>query len=183
MSRGSLIALEGIDGAGTTTQARLLVDSLCQAGQRAHLTREPSDGPLGRLIRQVLRHQTGPVDRAALALLFAADRVDHLQREIEPMLAQGAHVVTDRYVYSSLAYQSMDLELEWVATINTLAPEADLTIYLRVDPQTAAQRRGSRGAGAELFETDAQQQRICAIYDTMFGSSPNAGSRRRCDSG
>src|SRR5574341_1198614 len=91
-----LIALEGIDGAGTTTQAALLCDWLRGMGTRVHRTQEPSAGPIGQLLRLLLR---GPlrVDPAAVALLFAADRLDHLAREIEPQLASGAHVVTDRY--------------------------------------------------------------------------------------
>jgi dTMP kinase len=176
--RGRLIALEGIDGAGTTTQARLLADWLSDHGAPASLTREPSGGPLGLLLRDILSHRTREVDRAALALLFAADRLDHLAAEVEPLLGRGGHVVTDRYVYSSLAYQSMDLDLPWVAAINRRAPEPDLTIYLRVDPAVAARRRSTRDRQAEVFETNAEQQRIASIYDAFFGSTAAAGSWR-----
>jgi len=173
-----LIALEGIDGAGTTTQARMLSDWMRAEGLPVQLTCEPSGGPLGQLIRQVLTHRTRVVDRAALALLFAGDRVDHLQSEVEPQLSQGVHVITDRYVYSSLAYQSLDLEPGWVAEINRLAPEPDLTLYLRVDPEVGAARRAGRGSAAEVFETTGEQCRIAATYDAFFGSKPDAGSWR-----
>jgi dTMP kinase len=176
--RGSLIALEGIDGSGTTTQAQLLSDWLSDHGAPACLTREPSQGPLGLLLRDILSHRTREVDRAALALLFAADRLDHLAAEVEPLLQQGKHVVTDRYVYSSLAYQSMDLDLAWVASINRRAPEPELTIYLRVDPAVAGHRRSTRDEQAEVFETDLEQQRIAAIYDSFFGTTPRSGSWR-----
>jgi len=173
--RGRLFALEGIDGAGTTTQARLLADGLAAQGRAVHLTCEPSRGPIGALLRQVLGHAVRAVDRASLALLFAADRVDHLRDEVEPRLGQGVDVVSDRYVYSSLAYQSMDLAPEWVAEINRLAPEADLTVYLRVDPDEAARRRADRGS-VEIFETTPEQIRIASLYDDFFGSAPGDGS-------
>jgi dTMP kinase len=175
-SRGKLIAIEGIDGAGTSTQARMLVTWMNENDLPAHLTCEPSTGPLGRLLREILAGQTRPVDPAALALLFAGDRVDHVRSEICTILDRGAHVVTDRYVYSSLAYQSMDLDLGWVARINSLAPEPDLTAYLRIDPELAEERRSIRGEAQELFETRSSQTRISAIYDDIFGSEAGQGS-------
>ena len=176
MKPGRLIALEGIDGAGTTTQTHLLVDWIEQCGVAAHFTCEPSTGPMGGLLRQILTHQVRTVDRAALALLFASDRVDHLRAEIAARLDQGIHVISDRYVYSSLAYQSMDLEPTWVAAINSLAPEPDLTVYLRVDPEVAAARRSQRGGSQEEFETNREQSHIASIYDSYFGSAPCDGS-------
>ena len=76
----ALIAIEGIDGAGTTTQARLLHQALDAVGIPAHLTREPSDGPIGLLLRQILAGAHTPTDSTTLSLLFAADRADHLGR-------------------------------------------------------------------------------------------------------
>jgi dTMP kinase len=173
---GQLIAIEGIDGAGTTTQARSLVEWLNASGYAAHLTCEPSAGPMGVLLRDVLGQRTRPMDPAAVALLFAADRVDHIRVEIEPNLARGTHVVTDRYIYSSLAYQSINLDYEWVAEINRLAPEPDLTIYVRTDPDLACQRRQHRGSAEELYDGMDLQRRIAARYDTILGSSPTDGS-------
>ncbi len=174
--RGKLIALEGIDGAGTTTQGTLLTQHLGDAGAPAHLTCEPSTGPVGKVIRQALRMELGEVDPAVVALLFAADRVDHLRREVEPMLARGTHVVTDRYVYSSLAYQGIDLEPTWVATANRLATEPDLTIYLRVEPELALERRAARGGAEELFDANETQVKVAATYDRLFGSGPGDGT-------
>src|SRR5512139_742195 len=115
MIEGLFIAIEGIDGAGTTTQAKLLFDGLRARGLPVHLTREPSDGPIGVLIRQILTGRVvvpglqGPraPDWATMALLFAADRLDHVEAEIAPNLADGVTVVSDRYDYSSVAYQSV----------------------------------------------------------------------------
>ncbi|HYY53573.1 MAG TPA: dTMP kinase, partial [Myxococcales bacterium] len=110
-SEGRFIALEGLDGSGTTTQAERIASVLRAQGRRVLLTREPSDGPIGTLIRLALTgrlglpQRSGPLTEEALALLFAADRVDHLAAVIEPALERGELVVCDRYVLSSLAYQ------------------------------------------------------------------------------
>ena len=147
------------------------MDWLEAGGRAAHLTCEPSDGPVGKLLRKILRHQVQQMDAAAIALLFAADRLHHLQAEILPRLRRGQSVITDRYVYSSLAYQSVDLDQLWVASLNRRAMEPDLTIYLRVTPQQALQRRRHRGADVELFETTPLQERIFAKYEEMFGDT------------
>jgi dTMP kinase len=176
MARAKLITIEGLDGAGTTTQARRLVHSMASVGLSAHQTSEPSAGPIGNLLRQILARRTRAIDPRAVALLFASDRVDHVAAEIQPRLDSGTHVVSDRYVYSSLAYQGVDSELEWVAGINARAPEPDLTVYLRVTPAVAAARRAQRGAGDELYDDDSTQSRICEIYDQLFGTSETGGS-------
>ncbi|MFH1129736.1 MAG: dTMP kinase [Pseudomonadota bacterium] len=175
--KGYFIALEGIDGSGTSTQANLLVDYLSKKGPKAHLTCEPSSGSIGQLLRKVLRGEL-KMDPATVALLFAADRVDHVRSEIQPKLEKRIHVVTDRYVYSSLTYQSIDQNLDWVSQINSLAPEPDLTIYLRLDPRIAAERMSSRSQEQEIYETIEQQSQVAENYDTILGSSPNEGSWR-----
>ncbi|MEO8214263.1 MAG: dTMP kinase, partial [Myxococcales bacterium] len=116
------VVLEGIDGSGTTTQLDRLVEHLRERGRQAVATREPSTGPIGRLLREILLGQhvvpmpaggASPVDGRAMALLFAADRRDHLGREVEPALTNGADVVSDRYILSSLAYQAVEAERQW----------------------------------------------------------------------
>jgi dTMP kinase len=163
MEPGRFIALEGIDGAGTTTQLERLAARLAD---RLHPTREPSTGPIGREIR---RHLAGPVDGhrldpAALALLFAADRLDHLRREIEPALHRGVHVMSDRYVLSSLAYQTLEVERDRVARWNELARPPDLTLFIEVPIDVAETRRARRGGAAEIFEERALQARIRDAY-------------------
>lgn len=162
--QGLLIAVEGIDGAGTTTQCRMLAEWLRSRGRAAHATREPSTGPIGALLREVLGGRHAPVDRGAVALLFAADRLDHLAREVAPALAGGAVVVSDRYVLSSLAYQSVDLPRDWVAALNARARPADLTILVEVPVATAAARRRARGGADELFDADDFQRKVAAAY-------------------
>jgi len=178
--RGYFIAIEGIDGSGTTTQARELVAWLDGRppglpSAPAHMTCEPSAGPVGELLRQVLRGEQ-QLDAATVALLFAADRCDHVQREVEPRLAAGNHVVSDRYVFSSLAYQSLEHDLEWVKEINRHAGPAQLTVYLRVSPRLAAKRRGERGGPDELFDAELLQRQIAGRYDSLLGAGPTAGT-------
>lgn len=176
-----LIVLEGLDGAGTTTQARRLVDGLVAGGRSAHLTREPSDGPIGRLIREMLvgghAIEGEKIDQATFSLLFAADRVDHLQREVEPALAGGAVVVSDRWYHSSLAYQGTGAERAWIALLNQRARRPDLTLLLRVRPEVAAQRRVAAGRAQELFEDIAMQRKVAAGYEAVMAACAEAGER------
>lgn len=173
-ARAPFIVFEGLDGAGTTTQAQRLVESLRAAGLPAHFTREPSDGPIGTLLRQALtRRLTLPDGRRltpeTLALLFAADRVDHLAAEIEAHQARGTWVVCDRYVLSSIAYQGQELDPAFVVAINAKAPPPDLTLFVRVTPETAALRRHARASAEELYEATETQKRVAAGYDSAAG--------------
>jgi dTMP kinase len=174
----SLVVLEGLDGAGTTTQARRLVASL---GDRGHLTREPSDGPIGRLIREMLvgGHEIpgAVISQTTFSLLFAADRMDHLQREVEPALAAGQLVVSDRWYHSSLAYQGTGAERAWIRELNQRARRPDLTLFLRVRPEVAAERRVAAGRAQELFEDLAMQRRVAAGYDAVIADLQSAGER------
>ncbi len=156
--------LEGVDGAGTTTQTERVVEALLAHGQQAHATREPSDGPIGSELRRILHGAHAPMDKAAVGLLFAADRLDHLQREILPRLANGIHVVSDRYVMSSLAYQTVDVARADVAAWNARARPADLTLFIEVPAAIAAERRRQRGGPEELFDALAFQEHVATAY-------------------
>jgi dTMP kinase len=176
-ARGALIVLEGIDGSGTTTQSRRLVELLKQRGRDARHTFEPTPGPIGALIRSVLEKRlldpSGSHPRRmrseTLALLFAADRLDHLDSVVLPALAEGALVVSDRYDLSSFVYQSATSEagadsLPWLASLNRAARRPDLTIVLDVPFEEARVRRKSRGGAEEIFDADALQRRLAAAY-------------------
>ena len=183
MSRaaGRFIVLEGIDGSGTTTQAARLVASLRAAGHEVVGTREPSDGPLGVVLRQALTRRLVGLSDRALALLFAADRLDHLASVVEPALAEGKVVVSDRYVLSSLAYQGMRMPLGWVEGLNAAARPADLTLYLAVDPRTAARRRQGRGGTTELFDADEVQRAVALAYGRVVRKHARAQRVVRVD--
>jgi dTMP kinase len=170
--RGRLIVLEGLDGAGTTTQARILVDAVRARGKAAHLTREPSDGPVGRLLRSMLIGEHAipgrTIDQGTFGLLFAADRMDHLQREVMPQLEDGTIVVSDRWYHSSLAYQGTGADRAWIRVLNQRARVPDLTVFLRVRAEVAAARRVAAGRAQELFEDLPMQQRVAAGYEAVL---------------
>jgi dTMP kinase len=173
--RGLFIVFEGIDGAGTTTQARLLEERIRreQPGRPVLVTAEPSTGPIGVQVRQILKERVQAVtatghrqafDRRSLALLFAADRIDHVKCEIEPLVADGWIVISDRYVLSSLAYQGMDAPPEWVAQINRWAPAPDLQLFVDVPAVRAWERIRSTRPGREIFETPDTLTRVSEAY-------------------
>lgn len=168
--RGRFIVLEGLDGAGTTTQAERIAAALRQQGEQVVVTRQPSDGPIGHQLRMALSgrlglpHGRGPLTEDTLGLLFAADRLDHLASVVEPAIERGQIVICDRYVLSSLAYQGSALPMAWVDSINSRARRPDLTLFLEVAVNVASRRRAARGGDAELFEADDRQQRIARQY-------------------
>ncbi len=181
--RGHFLVLEGLDGAGTTTQAALLRDWLRSRGRKAHLTAEPSRGPVGTEIRHVLSGRLrgaggADFDPRALALLFAADRLDHWQGEIGPRLEEGQDVISDRYVLSSLAYQAVATgDPAWVGRINAKAPAPDLTLFLRVRPAVALRRRYAASEDREIFEVPAFQRRVHRAYGRALAGLVGAGER------
>jgi dTMP kinase len=165
VQRGYFLALEGIDGSGTTTQAQRLQMFLESQGHRAHITRQPSDGPIGKMIRGLLAKKEGqPVNWEMLALLFAADRLRHWQEEVEPLLAQGVFVICDRYVLSSLVYQGQDCPEEWVREINRYAATPDLTLLVAIDAQRAYERVQSRGGTVEIYDELEKQKSLAQRY-------------------
>ncbi len=174
MSR--FVVIEGLDGAGTTTQSAAIAKALRAKGKVVVTTREPSDGPIGKMIRQALTHEL-TMTPETLALMFAADRVDHVAREIEPALKRGAVVLSDRYLLSSLAYQGAQLPISWVAAINSEARVPDLTLFLEIDPDVGAKRRAVRGAARELYETKAIQKRTAKQYLAAIALRRKAGEK------
>jgi len=139
--RGKFICIEGIDGCGKTTQAKMLVRNLREKDYDAVYTTEPSAGKVGALIRGFVLSRKSRVPIALEALLFAADRVDHVETDVEPLLKQGKVVVCDRYLFSSLAYQgAAGLDLHWMNCINKFALKPDVTLFLDVSPDVAHSR-------------------------------------------
>ena len=132
MARGVFVALEGLDGSGTSTQAGALADALRWRGHTVHATHEPSNGSIGAMARTMLKRRDDQVDPHLLAPLFAADRLEHHAREIAPALARGEVVLCDRYVMSSWVYQALDCDADWVERINTHAPWPDTTFVLTI---------------------------------------------------
>lgn len=187
--QGMFVVIEGVDGAGTTTQVHKLVDRLRQEGLAARGTREPSDGPLGTMIRQVLtgrivvppRGSEGP--RApgwtTMALLFAADRMDHVETEISPFVEQGGVIVSDRYDASSLAYQSVSSgregegAVDWIRALNKHAMRPHVTIVVDVPADLAAERRRARGEASQLYEQNETQRALVLFYKDLERHMPH----------
>lgn len=167
--RGIFVAVEGIDGSGTTTFTNLLAGALQSAGIPAQRTAEPSTGPVGRLLREFLRAQDTP-DMALYALLFAADRRHHWLSEIKPALDAGTWVISDRYVLSSLAYQGIGEDAAWVASLNARAPMPVLTFLLDLPVETAQARIHGRGAPRENLEHLDFQEKVADRYRSLAQS-------------
>lgn len=169
MQRGKFIVCDGLDGSGTTTQVDRLAQFFRGKGHEVLLTKEPSTGPVGVLIRQQLSASPA-VDEKTLALLFAADRVDHLKREVLPALERGALVICDRYILSSLAYQTLHNSFQWVQQINGMGRHpyyipADLTFFFDISPELAQERIRSRAGVVERFDALHLQRTIADGYE------------------
>ncbi len=172
-TRGRFFALEGIDGSGKSTQLKLLAQRLEQAGRPCLTTCEPTHRPMGALLRQILTRQVR-CDSRVVAPLFVADRLDHLLNEENGLckaVEDGLTVLTDRYYFSSYAYQSVDLPLEWVIEANRPCAELlrpNATIFIDVEPELALERIAQNREGTELFETMERLTRTREQYFRAF---------------
>jgi dTMP kinase len=158
--KGIFIVIEGLDGSGKTTQANLLAKNLSQ-NHSVLLTAEPSRGKIGTFIRQGCLYEQKRLPTEAEALLFAADRIEHMQNELEPALSEGKIVICDRYIFSSLAYQgSAGLSLKWIETINARALEPDFSIFIDVPPQLVLERLQRKKSVMENLDTQAKVREV-----------------------
>jgi dTMP kinase len=174
---GLFVTFEGVDRAGKTTQARMLQDAL---GERAVAVREPGGTPAGERIREILKDGSIELDARAEALLFAAARAELVAQVIEPALADGKVVVSDRYLDSSLAYQGegRGLGVDEVRRINAFATgglEPDITFLLELDLADAAARAGE----ADRFEDEGHrlQEQVRDAYDRLARENPDRWRR------
>ena len=159
--KGAFICIEGLDGCGKTTQAKLLVKKL-RKSHNAVYTAEPSHGRLGTYIRDSCLYGKKRLSSVLEALLFAADRIEHVETEVIPALEEGRLVVSDRYVYSSLAYQgAAGLSLDWIETVNEHVLQPDLAVFIDVDPEAVVSRLKPKKSVMEDLET---QKKVRQIY-------------------
>lgn len=172
------VAFEGGDGAGKSTQVRLLAAALRADGHQVRTTREPGDGPIGPQIRELLLgHTHAALSDRAEALLFAADRAEHVAAVIRPALAEGSVVITDRYVDSSIAYQGVGrgLGVEAIVALSQFATEGlrpDLTVV--IDLPTLLGRARLAGVRADRIEreSDALHARVRQAFLDQARSAP-----------
>ena len=155
---GKFIVFEGIDGSGKSTQIELLTQKLKEHQITSYKTKEPTDSPIGSIIHQIM---TGRIftDNKVIAALFVADRLDHLLNNVDGICEKinaGTTVISDRYYFSSYAYHSVDMDMDWVIQANSVC--ADLlrptcTVFIDVDPEEAMRRISNGRSKSELFET------------------------------
>jgi dTMP kinase len=156
MTRGKLITVEGIDGAGKSSHLEFLRERIAARGHEVLLTREPGGTPFGARLREVVLHH--PTSALAEALAMFADRAAHVESDLEPALAAGRWVVCDRFSDSTYAYQcgGRGLDRDVVVALEGLAHpglQPDVTFLFDLDPATAHQRQAARATAADAFES------------------------------
>ena len=157
------IVLDGVDGAGSTTHSHLLKGFLENEGFKVHLTQEPSKSKIGMLLREFLKDKEIPPTTDAL--LFAADRDIHFHNEIKKKLKEGYIVISDRYLESSIVYQSTQsdkISVEWIKRINKFVESPDLTIIIDLNPKIALARKGDENV--EKFENVKFLDQVRELY-------------------
>jgi dTMP kinase len=173
MKKNFFIAFEGIDGSGKSTQVKLLKEKLEAAGLKVYTTSEPTDGPMGKMIRDAFNHRI-ELDQRTIALLFVADRLEHLLNKtngVIKMLQDGYTVIMDRYYLSSYAYQSSFLDTNWVIQANSLAVDLlrpDLNIYIDVIPEVSIERLNKGRTSIEIYETFENLEKVRNKYFELF---------------
>lgn len=183
--KGFFLVLDGIDGTGKSTQIKMLINHYTALGVKVYSTYEPSRGELGLILRKYLKNNQIPASLDAL--IFAADRIDHITKEILPKLEADFLVICDRYRDSSYVYQSIqgknqDITEGWIREINKFSLDPDLTLILDMDPSRSLQRRLTQLEGAEespeKFEKIDFQRKIRRefqrISKTAFASDPHS---------
>jgi dTMP kinase len=180
-SKGCFIVFEGIEGSGKTSTSVNLQKFLASKGYIVKWTREPTRSKIGLLIEDILMRQT-PAAQEAIPLLFAADRADHTKRMIAPWLKKGSVVISDRYVYSSLAYQKSGMEKpfnsDWLLTINKYILKPDLIVFLDISPELGLSRigKGQRIQDDKYFDDVEKQRHIRQTYHDLLHQNKPAHS-------
>jgi dTMP kinase len=171
---GKFIVFEGLDGSGQSTQSELLFEFLKEKSQirrfghtGVHLTKEPTASLIGGLIRGQLNKDWAS-NPETLQLLFAADRLHHLEKEVVPLLERGITVVCDRYFYSSVAYGAAEIgDEKWLTQINSKVLEPDMVFLLKVSPKVCIQRIAANRHGFTLFERIEKLEQVWKNYSKL----------------
>jgi dTMP kinase len=186
LEKGKFIVIEGVDGSGISTQTGFLQKWMTENENkigRTYFTKEPTDGPAGSIIRLALAKRLKPLDERVMALLFAADRLDHLCSQgdeqqkvgIINLIENGFNVVSDRYYLSSFAYQSQCVDLNWIREINRYSLQPDLTLLLQVPIEESAQRRNKSRIHDELYEREDYLINISRNYASIANCLQSEG--------
>lgn len=173
MRKNLFIAFEGIDGSGKSTQAKILCEELTKAGHKVYSTCEPTESPIGSLIKKIFNHSFD-ADHRTIAGLFIADRLDHLLNKkngILKKMEEGYTVISDRYYFSSYAYQGVHMSLDWVIKANSLSANLlrpDLNIYIDISPDIGMNRLTNGRSSIELYETIENLKNVRDKYFEAF---------------
>jgi len=165
--KGKFIVFDSLDGAGNSTQVKLLADFLNKIGKRTHVTKEPTSYLIGGLIKSQLTHDWKS-SAECLQLLFCADRAYHLEKEIIPLLKKGINVISDRYFFSTIAYGNLQInDLDWLIEINKKFILPDLTFFLKVSPKVCIQRIKKDRFEITLFEKEKTLKKVWKNYEIL----------------
>ncbi|MBE9222986.1 dTMP kinase [Cyanobacterium stanieri LEGE 03274] len=180
MSKGLFIVFEGVDGAGSSTQAQLLQNYFTQINQKSIISPEPSDGPIGKLLREFLggRNDFNNQDLydQQMAYLFAADRHYHLYNNfngVYSLRSKNIHVISTRYYFSSLAYNGKnEKDYDFICLLNQKFPPPDLVIYLDIPVDLALERMCDRPL-KEIYETKEKLIKVRERFQEIFANYPH----------
>ncbi|MGY6529147.1 MAG: dTMP kinase [Cyanobacterium sp.] len=180
MSKGLFLVFEGVDGAGSSTQAQLLQDYFTKINQKSVVSPEPSGGPIGQLLRTFLAGKNDFNDQdlydQQMAYLFAADRHYHLYNNLDgvySLTSQNVHVISTRYYFSSLAYNGKtQKDYDFVSILNQKFPPPDVVIYLDLPVELALERMGDRPY-KEIYETEAKLTKVRERFTEIFEHYPH----------
>lgn len=165
--KGKFIVFDSLDGAGNSSQVKLLADYLNKIGKKTHITKEPTSGLIGGLIKSQLTHDWKS-SQVCLQLLFSADRAYHLEKEIIPILKRGINVISDRYFFSTMAYGNLEIkDLDWLIEINKKFILPDLTFFLKVSPKVCIERIKKDRFEITLFEKEKILEKVWKNYEIL----------------
>lgn len=173
MKKNLFIAFEGIDGSGKSTQLKLLAERLQSEGHKVYSTFEPTDSPIGKMIRDIFSHKM-EADHLVIAGLFVADRLHHLLNNTDGILKkleEGYTVITDRYYFSSYAYHGTHMDMDWVIEANSQSADLlrpDLNVYIDISPEISMNRITKGRSSLELYETIENQKNVRDRYLEAF---------------
>lgn len=173
VSKGNFIAFEGIDGSGKSTQIRMLDAKMKEQGIYCYTTMEPTDSPIGSLIHQIMMGRI-KTDNKVIAALFVADRLDHLLNDVNGIvnkINEGTTVITDRYYFSSYAYHSVDMPMDWVIRANEQSSNIlrpTVTVFIDTNPDAAIERIAKNRFHKELFEKKSRLIKVREKYLEAF---------------
>lgn len=165
--RGKLIVFDSLDGAGNSTQVKLLADYLNKIGKKTHITKEPTASLIGGLIKSQLTNDWKS-SQVCLQLLFSADRAYHLEKEVIPLLKREINVISDRYFFSTIAYGNLEIkDFDWLIKINEKFFLPDLTFFLKVSPKVCLERIKENRFEITIFEKKETLAKVWKNYQRL----------------